>query len=113
MKTTDTPTGYMIAQCQLIILDENEPPTRRRLAQRWLDRLLDQVSVWGNDGKTMAESAGIEIPAGAPGGSRLAPAGGAGGRKVTAQNIDGHGGLSSEVTGGYRSGRWAAERSER
>lgn len=115
MKATDTPTGYMIAQCQSIALDENETPARRKLAEKWLSRLIDQTDGWEGGGRTKAEAAGITVPDNAPGGARLYPGEGAqrsSKERRQRENVDG-GALSSEVSGGYRSGRWAAERGER
>ncbi len=111
-KPTDTPTGYMIAQCQLILLDENETPARRKLAEKWLSRLIDQTDCWEGGGRTKAEAAGIEVPAGAPGGAKHVYGGNPGGRRYTGQPLeDGdEAGLSSEVSSGYRSRRWSAER---
>ncbi|QIG57978.1 hypothetical protein SEA_PAULODIABOLI_294 [Microbacterium phage PauloDiaboli] len=100
----------VIRECTRIAFDPDETPERRRKAQKWLDRLIDDPgSNWGNGGKTVAESEGITPDPGAPGGQRVYSHGGQGlGSNEYALAISDaeYNGLplSTEVDRGWRTG---------
>lgn len=101
--------GYILAECVRIIADPNESSARKKLAAQWHDKLLNSINGWGNDGKTMAEAAGIEVPPNAPGGQKVIPGEGKGYSKneeaLGRQRQDYEGGpLSSEIDRRYRTG---------
>lgn len=116
-RNATSPAGEVLTQCYLIMTNPTETPQRRKLAKKWYERLSESTNGWGNDGRTVAESAGIEVDPKAPGGQRVAPPESVAVAKNEyeqgRQNRNYNGGsLSSEVSSRYRSVRWAAEKSE-
>jgi len=103
--------GYVLTECLRIAHDPGEDPVRRRKAQAWADRLMESTgSNWGNDGKTVAESRGIEIDPKAPGGQKIESPSGHGSSKneeAQARATAAYDGtpLSSEVDRRYRTER--------
>lgn len=100
----------VIQECIRIAFDPAETPERRRKAEKWLERLTESTgNNWGNDGKTVAEAAGIVPDPKAPGGQRMSGHGGPStGLNLTALAVSEaeYNGLplSSEVSREWRTG---------